>query len=62
MVLWILLCMPSTICEVLGGFLFHFWPSLVALTVAKELACCLAFLIGRRVGGNALERHFSGDI
>lgn len=45
--LWIILCLPSTIIELLGGAIFSYPVALLTLTVGKQLGCMLAFLLAK---------------
>jgi len=53
--LWIILCLPSTIIELLGGAIFSYPVALLTLTVGKQLGCTIAFLIGKLVASKAMR-------
>ena len=53
--LWIILCLPSTIIELLGGAIFSYPVALLTLTVGKQLGCTIAFLIGKVVASKAIR-------
>jgi uncharacterized membrane protein YdjX (TVP38/TMEM64 family) len=53
--LWIILCLPSTIIELLGGAIFSYPVALLTLTVGKQLGCTIAFLIGKLVASKSMR-------
>lgn len=45
---WILLCLPSSLVEMVAGMIYSYPTALATVVVGKQLACNLAFLLGRR--------------
>lgn len=58
MIFWIILCLPSTIIEITGGFLFGFWIGLLVNIIGKNIGCLIAFFIGRLAGKNFADWLF----
>ena len=53
--LWIVLCLPSTVIELVAGAIFSYPVALLTLTVGKQLGCTLAFVIGKLVATDAMR-------
>eukprot|EP00632_Arachnochrysis_sp_CCMP2950_P015275 CAMPEP_0185697496 /NCGR_PEP_ID=MMETSP1164-20130828/5783_1 /TAXON_ID=1104430 /ORGANISM="Chrysoreinhardia sp, Strain CCMP2950" /LENGTH=456 /DNA_ID=CAMNT_0028364393 /DNA_START=97 /DNA_END=1467 /DNA_ORIENTATION=+ len=45
---WLLALLPTSLLEVLGGFVFGFWEGAVCSTVGKMLGSFISFYVGRR--------------
>merc|ERR1711918_135541 len=55
-IVWILLCLPSTTIEVASGFIFGLFGSFLVTIIAKTIASYLAFCIGEYFGGKKLKQ------
>lgn len=61
MILWILLCLPSTAIEMASGFLFGFAKSLVVSIIAKTLGSFIAFLLGKYIFHKLIHRNLASS-
>ncbi|TFJ85388.1 hypothetical protein NSK_003347 [Nannochloropsis salina CCMP1776] len=56
--LWIILCLPATLLEVVAGMIYT-WPvAFVSLTVGKQLGCNLGFSIGQCITTGSFQDNF----
>ena len=45
---WIFLCLPSSLVEMVAGMIYSYPTALATVVVGKQLACNLSFVLGRR--------------
>jgi uncharacterized membrane protein YdjX (TVP38/TMEM64 family) len=57
-IVWICLCLPSVMVEILCAATYGFWPALAYLSIIKTTAAALVFIIGLKAGREIIHRHF----
>jgi uncharacterized membrane protein YdjX (TVP38/TMEM64 family) len=62
LIVWVLLCLPGTIVDLLAGFIFGFPVGLLTVFLSKNLAANIAFFIGRVLGADVMAMFKGGPI
>jgi uncharacterized membrane protein YdjX (TVP38/TMEM64 family) len=57
-IVWICLCLPSVMVEILCAATYGFWPAFAYLSIIKTTAAALVFAIGLKTGREIVHRHF----
>jgi len=62
LVLWIVLCLPATLLEVVAGMIYA-WPvAVISITVGKQLGCNLGFWLGQCITTGSFKEAFLGRL
>mmetsp|Transcript_85871 Transcript_85871/g.148697 ORF Transcript_85871/g.148697 Transcript_85871/m.148697 type:complete len:245 (+) Transcript_85871:75-809(+) len=54
--IWVVLCMPSTILEILPGFLFGTWTGFLVCMVGKNVGSFAAMILGRTILEDVMQQ------
>jgi len=62
LILWIVLCLPATLLEVVAGMIYT-WPvAVISITVGKQLGCNLGFWLGQCITTGSFKEAFLGRL